>query len=55
MLRMQAAQNCLGWSDECADEALYDSKATHRRAGIDFARASTHDATTLLRFARPLE
>lgn len=55
MLRMYIAQNCFGLSDEGIEDALYDSQAIRRFVGIDLARESAPDATTLLRFRRLLE
>ena len=53
MLRMYLAQHCFGLSDEATEDALYDSQAIRRFVGIDLARESAPDATTLLKF-RPL-
>lgn len=55
MLRMYIAQNCFGLSDEGCEDALYDSQAIRRFVGIDLARESAPDATTLLKFRRLLE
>jgi IS5 family transposase len=55
MLRMYVAQNCFGLSDEGTEDALYDSQAIRRFVGIDLARESAPDATTLLKFRRLLE
>jgi len=55
MLRMYIAQQCLGLSDEGIEDALYDSHAVRRFVGMDLARDTAPDATTLLRFRRLLE
>ena len=55
MLRMYIAQQCFGLSDEGIEDALYDSQAIRRFVGIDLARESAPDATTLLKFRRLLE
>lgn len=55
MLRMYVAQNCLGLSDEGTEDAIYDSQAIRRFVGIDLARESAPDATTLLKFRHLLE
>ena len=55
MLRMYVAQQCFGLSDEGIEDALYDSQAIRRFVGIDLARESAPDATTLLKFRRLLE
>lgn len=55
MLRMYVAQNCFGLSDEGTEDAIYDSQAIRRFVGIDLARESAPDATTLLKFRRLLE
>ncbi|WP_153116846.1 IS5 family transposase [Rhodocyclus tenuis] len=55
MLRLYVAQQCFGLSDEGAEDALYDSQAIRRFVGIDLARESAPDATTLLKFRRLLE
>jgi len=55
MLRMYVAQHCFGLSDEGIEDAIYDSQAIRRFVGIDLARESAPDATTLLRFRRLLE
>lgn len=49
------AQQCFGLSDEGIEDALYDSQAIRRFVGIDLARESAPDATTLLKFRRLLE
>jgi IS5 family transposase len=55
MLRMYIAQQCFGLSDEGAEDAIYDSQAVRGFVGIDLARESAPDATTLLKFRRLLE
>ena len=55
MLRMYIAQQCFGLSDEGIEDALYDSQAIRTFVGIDLARESAPDATTLLKFRRLLE
>jgi len=55
MLRMYVAQNCFGLSDEGTEDAIYDSQAIRRFVGVDLARESAPDATTLLKFRHLLE
>ena len=55
MLRMYIAQQCFGLSDEGAEDAIYDSQAVRAFVGVDLARESAPDATTLLKFRRLLE
>jgi len=55
MLRMYVAQQCFGLSDEGVEDAIYDSQAIRGFVGIDLARESAPDATTLLKFRRLLE
>ena len=55
MLRMYIAQQCFGLSDEAIEDALYDSQAIRRFVGMDLARDTAPDATTLLKFRRLLE
>ena len=54
MLRMYIAQQCFGMSDEGIEDALYDSQAIRGFVGVDLARESAPDATTLLKFRRLL-
>jgi len=54
MLRMYLAQQCFGMSDEGIEDALYDSQAIRGFVGIDLARESAPNATTLLKFRRLL-
>ena len=55
ILRMYIVQQCIGFSDEGAEDAVYDSQAIHRFVGIDLNREGASDATTLLRFRHLLE
>jgi IS5 family transposase len=55
MLRMYVAQQCFGLSDESIEDAVYDSQSIQRFMGIDLARESAPDATTLLKFRRLLK
>jgi len=55
MLRMYVAQQCFGLSDEGIEDGIYDSQSIRRFIGIDLARESAPDATTLLKFRRLLE
>lgn len=55
MPRMYIAQQCFGLSDEGIEDAIYDSQAIRDFVGIDLARESAPDATTLLKFRRLLE
>lgn len=55
MLRMYIAQQCFGLSDEGIEDAIYDSQAIRGFVGIDLTHESAPDATTLLKFRRPLE
>ncbi len=55
MLRMYVAQQCFGFSDEGAEDAIYDSQAIRGFVGIDLNCESAPDATTLLKFRRLLE
>jgi len=55
MLRMYVVQQCLGLSDEGIEDAVYDSQAIRGFIGIDLARETAPDATTLLKFRRLLE
>lgn len=49
ILRMYIVQQCFGFSDEGAEDAVYDSQAIRRFVGIDLNREGVPDATTLLR------
>lgn len=51
MLRMYAALQCFGLSDEGVEDAIYDSQSIRAIVGIDLSRESAPDATTLLKIA----
>lgn len=55
MLRMYFLQQWYALADEALEDALYDSQALRNFVGIDLARESVPDATTLLKFRRLLE
>lgn len=55
MLRLYLAQQCMGLSDEGAEDAIYDSQAIRHFVGVDLVREAAPDATTLLKFRRLLE
>ncbi len=55
MLRMYIAQQCFGLSDEAIEDAIDDSQAIRLFVGVDLARDTDPDATTLLKFRRLLE
>ena len=52
---MYVAQQCFGLSDEGVEDAICDSQAIRDFVGIDLTHESAPDATTLLKFRRPLE
>ena len=52
---MYIVQQCFGFSDEGAEDAVYDSQAIRCFVGIDLNREAVPDATTLLRFRHLLE
>ena len=54
-LRMYFLQQWFGLADEAVEDAIYDSHAMREFVGIDLARESVPDATTLLKFRRLLE
>ncbi len=54
MLRIYFLQQRYGLSDEGPKDALYDSIALRRFAGIDLAVENVPDATTLLKLGRLL-
>ena len=54
MLRMYFLQQWYGLADEAFEDALYDSQALRAFVGVDLARESVPDATTLLKFRRLL-
>lgn len=55
MLRMYCLQHWFSLSDEAVEDAIYDSQSMRDFVGIDLARESVPDATTLLKFRRLLE
>ena len=55
MLRMYFVQQWYGLADEAVEDALYDSQALRDFCGINLARESVPDATTLMGFRHLLE
>jgi transposase, IS5 family len=55
MLRIYFLQHWFNLSDPAAEEALYDSQALRRFAGVDLGRAPAPDETTILNFRHLLE
>jgi IS5 family transposase len=55
MLRVYFLQQWYALADEALEDALYDSQAMRRFAGIDLGREAVPDATTLLGFRHLLE
>ena len=55
MLRMYFVQQWYGLADEALEDAVYDSQALRDFIGIDLARESVPDATTLLKFRHLLQ
>ena len=55
MLRVYFLQQWYGLADEALEDALYDSQAMQRFAGIELDAEGVPDATTLLKFRRLLE
>lgn len=55
MLRMYCLQQWFGLSDEAIEDAIYDSQSMRDFVGIELARGSVPDATTLMKFCRLLE
>ncbi len=55
MLRIDFVQHWFNLSDPAAEEALYDSAALRRFAGVDLGRAPAPDETTILNFRHLLE
>jgi len=55
MLRVYFLQHWFNLSDPAAEEALYDSRALRRFAGIDLGRAPAPDETSILNFRHLLE
>lgn len=52
---MYLVQQCFGFSDEGAEDAVYDSQARRRFVGLDLNREAIPDAMILLRFRYLLE
>ena len=50
MLRIHFAQQWFNLSDPGAEEALYESPALRRFAGVDLGRAAAPDETTICRY-----
>ena len=55
MLRIYFLQHWFNLSDPAGEEALYDSPALRRFAGVDLGRAPAPDETTILNFRHLLE
>ena len=55
ILRMYFVQQWYGLADEAVEDALYDSQALRDFCGINLARESVPDATTLMGFRHLLE
>jgi hypothetical protein len=55
MLRIYFLQHWFNLSDRAVEEALYDSQAMRRFAGIDLGREPVPDETTVCRFRHLLE
>src|ERR1035438_7072832 len=55
MLRMYFVQQWYGLADEAVEDALYDSQALRNFCGVNLARESVPDATTLMGFRHLLE
>ena len=55
MLRVYFVQQWYGLADEAVEDALYDSQALRRFAGIELNRDPVPDATTVLHFRHWLE
>jgi IS5 family transposase len=55
ILRMLCLQQWFTLSDEGLEDAVYDSQAFRAFLGLDLARESVPDATTVLKFRRLLE
>ncbi len=55
LLRVYFLQHWFNLSDPGAEEALYDSPALRRFAGVDLGRAPAPDETTILNFRHLLE
>ena len=55
MLRVYFTQQWYSLADEAVEDAIYDSQPVRAFVGVDLARESAPDATTLLKFRRLLE
>src|SRR5271170_3452330 len=55
MLRVYFLQQWFNLSDPGAEDALYESPALRRFAGVDFGRAAVPDESTILQFRHLLE
>ena len=55
MLRVYCLQQWYALSDPAAEEALYDSDAMRRFAGLELGDDAIPDETTILNFRHPLE
>ena len=55
MLRIHFLQHWFNLSDPAAEEALYDSRAMRRFAGIDLGREPAPDETTICKFRHLME
>src|ERR1700756_1952718 len=55
MLRVYFVQQWFNLSDPGAEEALYESPALRRFAGVDLGRAAAPDETTICKFRHLLE
>lgn len=55
MLRIHFLQHWFALSDPGAEEALYDSRAMRRFAGIDLGREPVPDETTICKFRHLME
>ena len=55
MVRIHLMQNRWSLRDEAMEDALIDSSAIHRFAGIDLAKDNIPDATTILAFPHGVE
>ena len=55
LLRVYFLQQWFNLSDPWAEDALYESPALRRFAGVDLGRAAAPDETTILRFRHLLE
>jgi IS5 family transposase len=55
MLRIYCLQQWFSLSDEAVEDAIYNRQSMGEFVGIDLARETVPDATTLLKFHRLLE